>query len=127
MLEKFTDVAGEGAVAANAQPNFSQRVYAAVRQVPKGRVTTYGTVARLIGSPRCARYVGFSLHVNPEPGNAPGATPCHRVVFKDGSLATNFGFGGAPMQRALLEAEGVTFTPDGRVDMARHYWAGPEE
>lgn len=68
------------------------------------------------GSPRASRIVGGALHRNPEPGK----TPCHRVVFRDGSLAPGFAFGGPGAQRALLEAEGVTFLPDGRVDMARH-------
>ena len=62
-------------------------------------------------------------HCNPEPGK----TPCHRVVFRDGSLAPGFAFGGPGAQRALLEAEGVTFLPDGRVDMARHQWTGEDE
>ena len=48
----------------------------------------------------------------------PGVIPCHRVVFADGSLAKGFAFGGEGVQRALLEAEGVAFLPDGRVDMA---------
>ena len=50
-----------------------------------------------------------------------------RVVFRDGSLAPGFAFGGPGAQRALLEAEGVTFLPDGRVDMARHQWTGEDE
>ena len=52
---------------------------------------------------------------NPEPG----VIPCHRVVFADGSLAKGFAFGGEGVQRAMLEAEGVEFLPDGRVDMAK--------
>ena len=51
----------------------------------------------------------------------------NRVVFRDGSLAPGFAFGGPGAQRALLEAEGVAFLPDGRVDMARHQWTGEDE
>ena len=97
---------------------FNDAVYEVVRQIPKGRVASYGQVARMVGKPRNARFVGFALHVNPEPG----ITPCHRVVFKDGSLAPGFAFGGIDEQRRMLEAEGVTFLTDGRVDMERSCW-----
>lgn len=97
---------------------FNEAVYDVVRQIPKGRVASYGQVARLVGKPRNARFVGFALHVNPEPI----ITPCHRVVFKDGSLAPGFAFGGEGEQRRLLEAEGIGFLPDGRVDMAHFTW-----
>ena len=94
---------------------FSKNVYAAVRNIPRGCVMSYGRVAALAGSPRAARGVGFALHHNPYPGEV----PCHRVVFADGRLASAFAFGGEGVQRALLEEEGVEFLPDGRVDMAR--------
>ena len=97
---------------------FNESVYEVVREIPCGRVATYGQVARLVGRPRSARFVGFALHANPEPG----IIPCHRVVFKDGSLASAFAFGGEGVQRSLLEAEGVGFLPDGRVDMERFCW-----
>ena len=108
---------------AEMQENFYRAVYAAVRRIPAGKVATYGQIAMLAGSPRASRIVGGALHRNPEPGK----TPCHRVVFRDGSLAPGFAFGGTGAQRALLEAEGVAFLPDGRVDMARHQWTGEDE
>ncbi|OZG65016.1 cysteine methyltransferase [Bifidobacterium hapali] len=86
---------------------FNQRVYDVVRAIPAGKVATYGQIAALAGRPRNARFVGFALHANPEPG----VIPCHRVVFRDGSLAPGFAFGGPDAQRALLEAEGVRFIP----------------
>ena len=98
--------------------SFSEAVYEVVRQIPPGRVATYGQVAHMVGKPRNARFVGYALHVNPEPG----VIPCHRVVFKDGSLAPGFAFGGEDEQRRLLEAEDVGFLPDGRVDMSRFAW-----
>ncbi|MDO4538781.1 MAG: MGMT family protein [Coriobacteriales bacterium] len=97
---------------------FNDSVYELVRQIPRGRVASYGQVARMVGSPRNARFVGYALHVNPEPG----VIPCHRVVFKDGHLAPGFAFGGPDAQRELLEAEGVAFLDDGRVDMSRYQW-----
>ena len=92
-----------------------ERVYAAVRLIPCGSVATYGQIARAIGNPRLARVVGYALHVNPEPG----VIPCHRVVRRDGAVSSAFAFGGEGVQRAMLEAEGVEFLPDGRVDMAK--------
>lgn len=102
-----------------AQEGFFERVYDVVRQVPKGTVVTYGQVARLVGEPRKARFVGFAMHGSP--GMA-GGVPCHRVVFKDGSLAPGFAFGGPDVQRQMLEDEGVAFLPNGRVDMAACQW-----
>lgn len=108
---------------------FFERVYAVVRQIPRGCVATYGQVSRLAGEPRRARFVGFALHANPHPWvHAPGepadadAIPCHRVVFADGRLVSGFAFGGQDVQRSLLEAEGVHFLPDGRVDLATSRW-----
>ncbi len=98
--------------------NTFERIYAVVQTIPKGKVATYGQVALLAGNPRWARVVGYALHVNPKPG----VIPCHRVVTKDGRTSPAFAFGGSDMQRTLLEEEGVTFLPDGRVDMNRHRW-----
>ena len=72
-----------------------ERVYAAVRLIPRGSVATYGQIARAIGNPRLARVVGYALHVNPEPG----VIPCHRVVRRDGAVSSAFAFGGASEQR----------------------------
>ena len=97
---------------------FFERVYEVVEQVPEGMVATYGQVARLVGEPRKARYVGYALHVNPRPGEI----PCHRIVFADGRLASGFAFGGPEAQRELLEREGVGFLADGRVDLGSFRW-----
>lgn len=98
---------------------FFERVYDVVRQIPEGRVATYGQVAALVGEPGKARFVGFAMHASP--GMA-GGVPCHRVVFKDGGLAPGYAFGGAEAQRSMLEGEGVMFLPDGRVDLRRCQW-----
>ena len=91
--------------------SFFQAVYDIVKDIPEGKVASYGTVARLAGNPRMARQVGWALHVNP----FEGVVPCHRVVMKDGSLSKGFAFGGEEVQRALLEKEGVGFDAQGRV------------
>ena len=102
---------------------FFNRVYDMVRQVPCGMVATYGQIAKLVGEPRRARYVGYALHVNPEPGTI----PCHRVVTRDGRMAPGFAFGGPEIQMQLLLAEGVGFE-DGRVIMSEYQWqCNPEE
>ena len=101
---------------------FSDSVFAQVIRIPRGKVSTYGQLARLIGSPRSARYVGYALRGNPSPGMDEGNIPCHRVVFKDGSLCKSFVFGGPEEQRQMLEAEGVSFLEDGRIDMAACLW-----
>lgn len=93
--------------------SFNQRVYEVVKQIPKGKVATYGQVAAAIGAPRCSRQVGWALHSNP----AFGEIPCHRVLFKDGSLTDGFAFGGREMQKALLEKDGVEVSEDYKVDL----------
>lgn len=97
--------------------NFFDRVYAYVKTVPRGKVVTYGQVAAAIGAPRCARQVGWALHVNP----APGVIPCHRVVNREGRLAPAFAFGGEEVQARLLEEEGVIVI-NGFVDLEKYLW-----
>ena len=105
---------------------FSDKVYALVKQVPKGTVVNYGQVERMLGEPRKARFVGYAMHDNPEPWDVETQTgiPCHRVVFKDGSLAPGFAFGGEDEQRARLGQEGIRFTEEGKVDMKACQWDG---
>lgn len=107
--------------------DYANRVFAVVRRIPRGKVATYGQVAQLIGAPRTARYVGYALHANPEPGTDPGCIPCHRVVFKDGRMATGFAFGGPDEQRGMLAAEGIAFDEEGRVLMEEFQWDGRPE
>lgn len=92
-------------------------IYDIVKQIPKGKVVTYGQVAALAGNKRWSRVVGYALHVNPDPDNI----PCYRVVNRMGEPSKAFAFGGENRQIALLEAEGVEFV-DGRVDMERYQW-----
>lgn len=95
-----------------------ERIYDVVKQIPKGKVATYGYVALLAGNPRWSRVVGYALHNNP----APGVIPCHRVVNREGKVAEGFVFGGGNVQRELLENEGVIFRQDGTVDLEQFGW-----
>lgn len=91
-----------------------EKVYEAVKLIPRGSVATYGQIAAAIGNRRLSRVVGYALHVNPEPG----VIPCHRVVKRDGEVSSAFAFGGANRQAALLKEEGVAFLDESHVDMA---------
>ena len=103
--------------------SFYQRVYKIVAKIPAGRVATYGQVAMLAGSPLAARQVGYAMGRAPEGSGL----PCHRVVNRLGELAPEHAFGGKAFQRMALEAEGVTFLPDGRIDLKRHIFSLDEE
>ena len=102
----------------NNEYNFFNKVYNAVKRIPKGRVATYGQIAAMCGNPRAARVVGTALHRNPEPG----VIPCHRVVNRFGGLAPEFAFGGKERQRLMLEEEGVAVSDDFTVDLAKYLW-----
>ncbi|MDR2356341.1 MAG: MGMT family protein [Clostridiales Family XIII bacterium] len=90
------------------QKTFFERVYDTIARVPYGRVVSYGQIARVLGNPRAARSVGWACAACPD------HLPWQRVVRADGSVA---GGAFADMRRALLASEGVSFLPDGRVDM----------
>ena len=100
--------------------NMFQKVYAIVRMIPEGRVTTYGEIASMLGNPRLSRAVGYALHGSPDD---PGL-PCHRVVNRFGGLSRAFEQGGVNEQRQLLEEEGVPFTKEGNVDLQQVMWTG---
>lgn len=93
---------------------FFKQVYTVVEQIPYGKVVSYSQIARMLGRPRAARVVGWAMRSCPE------HLPWQRVVMADGSI-----HGGmhADVRKALLEAEGVIFLMDGRVDMKLHNWS----
>lgn len=97
--------------------NFFDQVYELVRQVPEGKVTTYGEVAKALGT-RDARRVGHALHANP----SGDLTPCHRVVTKDGKLSESYAFGGSIEQYAKLKDEGVEFIDRTHVNLEKCLW-----
>lgn len=96
--------------------NTFEKIYDVVRNIPKGKVATYGQVARLAGNPRWSRVVGYALHVNPDPSTI----PCHRVVNREGKVAEAFAFGGGNVQRQLLEAEGIVFETNDMVELKKY-------
>jgi len=94
------------------------RILAVVRRIPRGRVATYGQVARLAGLPRYARQVGYALH-----GQPPGTPlPWHRVINARGAISLRAIDGADETQRLRLEAEGVAFGAGGRVPLERFQW-----
>lgn len=97
--------------------DFSSRVYKVVAGIPKGRVATYGQVAKLAGSPGAARAVGMCMSHNKDTK----AVPCHRVVGSTGKL-TGYAYGsGITTKKKMLEKEGVVFK-GASVDLAKSGW-----
>jgi len=97
--------------------SFREAVYSLIREIPEGKVATYGQVAELVGSPGAARAVGMCMKTNPD---AP-RTPCHRIVASDGKL-TGYSVGeGLKTKKELLLKEGVLFKGN-RVDVERSLW-----
>jgi methylated-DNA-protein-cysteine methyltransferase related protein len=99
--------------------NSYDRIYAIVRQIPVGKVATYGQVADLAGFERCARLAGYALfRVAPETD-----VPWHRVINAKGEISTSpFRLGSDDLQRSLLEGEGVVFDKHDRVSLAKYRW-----
>ena len=93
-----------------------EQVYNYLKAVPKGKVVTYGQIAVFLGNKGLARVVGNLLHRNPDPQHI----PCHRVVNAAGAVSKAYAFGGAAAQRARLEAEGIVFEENGRIDLRKY-------
>lgn len=94
------------------------RIYAVVRRIPRGRVATYGQVARLAGFPRHARLVGYALHALPENSSI----PWQRVINSKGEVSPRTIPGCDGLQVQLLEDEGVYFDTRGRISLRRYRW-----
>lgn len=100
-------------------PQAFQTIYAVVRQIPPGRVSTYGRIACLCGNPRWARVVGYAMAACRQ-----ADVPCHRVLHRDGSASAAFEEDGINRQVTVLKSEEAVFLPDGRVDLKRCGWPG---
>lgn len=98
------------------QSAFAKKVYATAAKIPKGKVATYGQIARLAGRPRAARAVGSYMAKNKNTK----ACPCHRVVGSNGALV-GYAYGGLAIKRAKLLAEGVSFK-GAKVDLKKSGW-----
>ncbi len=104
------------------EPSFFDRVYAVVRQIPRGKVASYGQIAALLGHPQAARTVGWAL--NALRGSDIDDVPWQRVINSAGRISISRADLGADLQRALLEEEGVIFDSRGYVDFDRFGWKG---
>ena len=94
-----------------------ERIYRVVRRIPDGQVATYGQIASLAGLPGHARQVGYALHALRDED-----VPWHRVINARGEISARSDPGPEPLQRVMLESEGVEFDSRGRVDLRRFQW-----
>lgn len=103
--------------------DFASRVYEVTASIPYGRVTTFGRIARALGSPRSARMVGWALNRSPRELNL----PAHRVVNRNGVLTGALHFGHPDAMADLLKDEGVEFIDEITVDLDAFIWDPAEE
>ena len=106
-------------------PSFFDRVYAVVRQIPRGKVASYGQIAALLGHPGAARTVGWALNALRD--SDIDNVPWQRVINSYGRISISRADLSAELQRALLEEEGVEFDSRGYVDLSRYGWAGMDD
>lgn len=99
--------------------SFFDQVYDVTRLIPYGRVTTYGAIARYLGSPQSSRMVGWAMNSS---HTQPGFVPAHRVVNRIGMLTGKHHFGGSVLMQELLENEGIAVVDDRVVDFKKLYW-----
>lgn len=92
--------------------NFFDQVFKVVKNIPAGKVMTYGQIAKILNT-KDVRKIGWALHSNKNPD----LIPCHRVVNKDGRLAPSYVFGGPMEQKVRLLEEGLKFIDEQRVDL----------
>ncbi|MBN1826408.1 MAG: MGMT family protein [Candidatus Eisenbacteria bacterium] len=116
-MGKRSGARGGGGRGARGRSDLYERIYAAARRVPRGRVTTYGRIAALVGCPS-PRVVGYAMAA----ATPDIDVPWQRVINARGEVSARRGGYGAEVQRALLEEEGVLFDDRGRVDLARFGW-----
>ena len=100
--------------------SFYQSVYKVVKQIPKGKVTTYGTIAALLHKPRAARAVGYALNALKK--HAPSDVPWQRVINAKGEISFKGDGYRANLQRKLLEAEGIVFSKTDKIDLKKFGW-----
>jgi methylated-DNA-protein-cysteine methyltransferase-like protein len=99
--------------------DFFIRVYEVVSLIPHGRITTYGAIARYLGSPQAARTVGYALNTS---FSYTKNIPAHRVVNRNGMLTGKHYFGGNDVMQKLLEAENIKIVDDKVVDFEEFFW-----
>lgn len=98
--------------------NFFERVYVIVRQIPYGKVTSYGAIAKALGTARSARMVGWAMNASHHLENV----PAHRVVNRKGLLIGKLHFDGTNLMQQLLENEGIEVRDNQIIDFESHFW-----
>lgn len=98
--------------------NFFERVYEIVRQIPEGKVTSYGAIAKALGAARSARMVGWAMNASHNLEDV----PAHRVVNRIGMLSGKHHFEGTNLMQQLLENEGVKVVDNQIIDFEKHFW-----
>ena len=101
-----------------AGDNFFERVYAVVKQIPYGKVTSYGAIAKVLGTARSARMVGWAMNA----AHNLEDVPAHRVVNRKGLLTGKHHFEGTNLMQQLLESEGIVVVGNQIVDFEKHFW-----
>jgi methylated-DNA-protein-cysteine methyltransferase-like protein len=100
------------------EENFFERVYAIARQIPEGKVTSYGAIAKALGTARSARMVGWAMNAS----HGREDVPAHRVVNRIGVLSGKHHFEGTNLMQQLLENEGLKVIDNQIVDFKKHFW-----
>ena len=95
-----------------------ERIYAAVKKIPRGRIATYGQIASIAGLPGQPRQVGYALNALPDSRSI----PWHRVINAKGEISKRSKPGYETLQRVMLEGEGIEFDANGRVSLSRFRW-----
>lgn len=103
---------------ASENDNFFERVYKIVRQIPEGKVTSYGAIAKALGAARSARMVGWAMNASHNLDDV----PAHRVVNRIGMLSGKHHFEGTNLMQQLLENEGIDVVDNQIVDFEKHFW-----
>lgn len=98
--------------------NFFERVYEIARQIPEGKVTSYGAIAKALGAARSARMVGWAMNASHNREDI----PAHRVVNRNGLLSGKHHFDGTNLMQQLLESEGIQVVNNQIVDFEKHFW-----
>jgi len=101
-----------------ANDNFFERVYIVVRQIPYGKVTSYGAIAKVLGAARSARMVGWAMNA----AHNLEDIPAHRVVNRKGLLTGKHHFDGTNLMQQLLESEGIKVVDNQIIDLEKYFW-----
>jgi methylated-DNA-protein-cysteine methyltransferase related protein len=104
--------------------NFYRQVYAVVRRIPSGKVTSYGRIAQMLGAPNAARAVGYALRALKDDDGRHSDVPWHRVINSQGRITIVNREAGAQQQAELLRAEGIVVDEQLRIDLSVYLWAG---